>query len=531
MELDPKLVDQFLETPALDLVAKAERDMIGVMVSHYLIEARLGGGGMGVVYRATDTQLHRKVALKFLPEAWADYAEALARFEREAYAAAALNHPNICTIHEIGDHAGRPFIALELLEGRTLNHRIAEGPLELGEIIDIASQVADALEAAHAKGIVHRDIKPGNIFVIARGAAKVLDFGIAKMIASADAESAATFSPNTVSTAMGTLPYMSPEQLQRRPVDHRTDVYSLGVVIYEMASGRRPFAAESSPALVSSILREPPPPLIAGRSDVAVALGGIVERCLAKDPAARFQNAGELRQELQGLKREMTFLLARPERCVLEWLARHVPRTVRSNHLTALGTFGAVGVGAAYALTRYSPAWLWVASIMLMVNWLGDSLDGTVARVRGTERPRYGHYLEQGVHALSVSVIGLGIGLSPYVNLGLALGLVVVYLALSINVHLESSVFGVFNMSYGWIGPTEVRVLLLVLNTLVALAARWDIKGPWPIALVANWTLAIVLAAMLGLFLWRFGRNLSRLDKLEPQRVRWWEKRAHLPKG
>ncbi|HLZ44192.1 MAG TPA: hypothetical protein VKQ05_00770, partial [Gemmatimonadales bacterium] len=223
--------------------------------------------------------------------------------------------------------------------------------------------------------------------------------------------------------------------------------------------------------------------------------------------------------------------LARPERCVLEWLARHVPRTVRSNHLTALGTFGAVGVGAAYALTRYSPAWLWVASIMLMVNWLGDSLDGTVARVRGTERPRYGHYLEQGVHALSVSVIGLGIGLSPYVNLGLALGLVVVYLALSINVHLESSVFGVFNMSYGWIGPTEVRVLLLVLNTLVALAARWDIKGPWPIALVANWTLAIVLAAMLGLFLWRFGRNLSRLDKLEPQRFRWWEKRAHLPRG
>src|SRR3989441_11399311 len=217
--------------------------------------------------------------------------------------------------------------------------------------------------------------------------------------------------------------------------------------------------------------------------------------------------------------REMTFLLAEPERRILQALAARVPRSIRSNHLTALGTIAAAGAGAAYALTNYSPAWLWVASLMLCLNWLGDSLDGTLARVRGTQRPKYGYYLDHVVDAFSTTVIGLGIGLSPYVDLGIALGLVVVYLALSINVYLESSVFGVFKISYGGIGPTEVRLLLIILNTLLVLTPA----PHGPVAVVTNWTLAVILVCMIALFVGRFARNLYRLAKLEPQRFRWWE--------
>jgi hypothetical protein len=297
---------------------------------------------MGIVYRAHDTRLQRDVALKFLPEA-------LSR-DREARAAALLNHPNICTIHEIGEHEGRPFIAMELLEGRTLKQEMGARSLESREIIDIASQVADALEAAHAKGIVHRDIKPGNIFITTRGAVKVLDFGIATTAGSSDTR------------PIGTKDFMSPEQIVGRPVDHRTDVYSLGVVIQQLAGGSKAF-------------------------------DGILERCLAKDPALRFGSAAELRAALQGL-REMTYVLAAVERRLLERLARRVPRGIHANHFTALGMVGAVGAGVAYALARYNPAWFWVASLMLAIHWLGDSLDGTLARVRGAERPKYGFYLD-----------------------------------------------------------------------------------------------------------------------------------------
>src|SRR3989454_6154048 len=219
---------------------------------------------------------------------------------------------------------------------------------------------------------------------------------------------------------------------------------------------------------------------------------------------------------------EMRFLLADPEGRILRALAARVPRSIRSNHLTAIGLIGAAGAGTAYALTTYKPAWLWVASAMLVLNWLGDSLDGTLARVRGTQRPKYGYYLDHVVDAFSTSMIGLGIGLSPYVDLGLALGLVVVYLALSINVYLESSVFGEFKISYGRIGPTGVRLLLVMLNTTLALAALWEVQGPWPIALVVNWTLAILLTGMVALFIGRFARNLYRLAQLEPQRFKWW---------
>ena len=219
----------------------------------------------------------------------------------------------------------------------------------------------------------------------------------------------------------------------------------------------------------------------------------------------------------------MTFLLADLERPLLHRLAARVPRSIRSNHLTVLGVLGATGVGAAYALTNYNPAWLWVASAMLVVNWLGDSLDGTLARVRGTQRPKYGYYLDHVVDAYSTAIIGLGAGLSPYVYLGLALGIVVVYLAMSINVYLESTVFGVFKISYGRIGPTEVRLLLILLNTIAAITAGWPSPLPVPLQVVANWTLGAVLAGMVVLFVGRFARNLYRLAKLEPQRFRWWE--------
>jgi tRNA A-37 threonylcarbamoyl transferase component Bud32/phosphatidylglycerophosphate synthase len=460
--------EDFLETPAFDLVARAmaraaQARMIGTTVSHYRIEECLGAGGMGVVYRARDTRLQRDVALKFLPEAWSA--------DREARAAAALNHPNICTIHEIAEHDGRPFIAMELLEGQTLKQRLGAGGLGLGEVIEIASQVADALEAAHAKGIIHRDIKPGNIFITARGAVKVLDFGIAVMADSPDSHARA---------AIGTRPYMSPEQLQGRAVDARTDVFSLGVVIQQMAGAGGTTAFER-----------------------------ILERCLANDPAARFASAGELRAALQGL-RELTFVLANFERRLLERLARRVPRRIRPNHFTALGMVGAAGSGLAYALARYNPAWLWVASVMLVVHWLGDSLDGTLARVRSAERPKYGFYLDHVMGALSVVVVGLGIGVSGFVNPALALGVVVAYLALAVNVYLESSVFGVATVEYGRMGPTEVRIALIVVNTVVALGVRPSVR-------VANWTLVIVLAGMAVVFVWRLARNLSRLNKLEPQ--------------
>ena len=458
--------DDFLETPAFDLVARAmaratDATLIGTMVSHYRIEERIGAGGMGIVYRARDSRLQRDVALKFLPEA-------LSR-DREARAAALLNHPNICTIHEIGEHEGRPFIAMELLEGRTLKQRMAEGPLAVNEVINVGSQVADALAAAHANGIIHRDIKPGNIFLTTRGIVKVLDFGIATTADSSETE------------PIGTRAFMSPEQIAGRPLDHRTDVFSLGVVIQQLAAGER-----------------------------SRAFNRILERCLAKDPAARFGSAAELRAALQGL-REMTYVLADVERRLLERLARRVPRGLHANHFTALGMVGAVGAGVAYALTRYNPAWFWVASLMLAIHWLGDSLDGTLARVRGAERPKYGFYLDHVMGALAVVATGLGISFSGYVSPVLALGLVVAYLALAVNVYLESSVFGVATVEYGRMGPTEVRLVLIVLNTVLALGVR-------PTVRVANWTALVVLAAMVAVFVWRLARNLSRLSKLEPQR-------------